>query len=187
MTCPRCAVSWPHLHVTDVLRRAGLLNIEWVNETALLRGTYVHQAIALGDRLDLASLDPAIAGYVRAWAAWKRDSGAAVVASEVPIAHQPLGYVGTLDALAVLNGRTYLVDYKSGGLPESVKPQTAAYRLALNAYGPKSEWTPVLHRAVLQLSADGSYRWRVLDDASDERTFRAALVCAQWQIAHGVN
>jgi hypothetical protein len=183
MACPRCAVDWAHLHVTDVLRRAGLLSIEWSTPEALQRGQFIHQAIALGDNLDTDDMDPAWAGYVQAWLAWKRESGAVMLAQEQPVQCRSLGYTGTLDGIFRLGDKTYIADWKSGHAPASAQVQTAAYALAYNATASE----PVRHRAVLQLSKDGSYRWIPCTSKDDEAVFRAALLCAQWQVRNGVS
>jgi hypothetical protein len=186
VNCPRCAVPWPHLHVTEILRRAGLLSIEWASPEAMQRGTYVHQAIALGDRLDETTLDPIVAPYYAAYRAWLRDSGAVIEIREQAVANEPLGYTGTLDAIVRLGSLRYLTDWKTGSLPASVGPQTAAYKMAWTTSGPSQIAPQHLRRACLHLRADGTYRWHELNDRKDADIFRAALAVAQWQVAQGI-
>jgi hypothetical protein len=150
------------------------------------RGSYVHQAIALGDALDESSIDPAWAGYYYAHRTWLRDSGAVIVCAEQLVWNEILGYAGTMDALVRVRGENYICDWKSGGVPSTVGLQTAAYK---HAYMHMSQGAPGnaghLRRACLQLKEDGTYRWHELADRRDWDVFRSALVVAQWQHANG--
>lgn len=184
MTCPRCDRDWPHVHVTEALKRAGLIHVEWASQEALMRGSCVHQAIALGEHLDESSIDPTWEPYYRAHQKWLRESKAVILASEVPVENRTLGYVGTLDAIAQIGNLSFLVDWKTGeALRPAVGPQTAGYLLGLSPEQRK-QFPGVSLRAAVLLRGDGTYRWEPLMDRHDESVFKAALTCAQWQLAH---
>jgi hypothetical protein len=144
-------------------------------------GTHVHMACDLYDRgvLDEPALDPRLAPYLSAWKLFLHETGSKVVHSEIRVASAKLKYAGTLDKIVqlgrVINRREprVLLDIKSGLVPRTVGPQTAAY---LNAYSP----TP-MPRYCLQLRGDASYRLEKLDDPSDFSIFVSALNLHRWR------
>jgi hypothetical protein len=170
------------LSVTTALREAGVIDPTWFTEDAAIRGTYVHQAIALdheGD-LDDESLDPLIAPYVCAYRRFREESGFVEAAWEEQVADEDLGVAGTLDLRGAFPRRALrhpgidLLDIKTGTVPSWVGYQTAAYaRLLPSTLGPL-RW-----RWCLQLCPDGSYRLHECSKPHDERVFLAALTIAQ--------
>jgi hypothetical protein len=99
-------------------------------------GTHVHMACDLFDRgvLDEPALDPHLSPYLAAWKLFLRDVGAEVLATEMRVAHPKLRYAGTLDKIVrwTRRGKSTLaqIDLKSGEVPRTVGPQTAAYNEA---------------------------------------------------------
>ncbi len=181
MTCPRCAVLWPHLHVTDVLRLAGLMDPTWFTDPGRERGTHVHTACALLDRgdLDETSLDPVIVPYLDAYRRFLTESGTVWDLIEQEIEDQPLGYRGRLDRA----NRTSIADIKTGAPHWSVAVQIAAYRRCLAAPSLK-------HQYVLELRGDGTYRYSKTSDLSGlsdrdaERLWLSCLHVAQARTLH---
>lgn len=147
-------------------------------EAARVLGTHVHTAVSLfcQDELDVTALDAALVPYVEAWRQFMWRTAAVVVSSEVRVASKRYRYAGTFDVMAILRNRgAYLIDIKSGVVPDSVGPQAAAY---LNAYSEQAEQPVVpgpLRRACLQLRDDGQFRFKELDDPADWPTFQMCL------------
>lgn len=134
-------------------------------------GTAVHVATELDDANDLIeeSVHDRVRPYLEAWRAFKRDSGAQVLASEQQVYHPLHRYCGTLDRVLLIDGAKHLADIKtSAALPASVGPQTAAYQLAL-------EDASVIRRSAIQLRDDGTYRVHSLNDPNDKAVFLACL------------
>jgi hypothetical protein len=162
--------------VTRVMGAAGMFKDEWFSAECRDRGARVHAACC---RLDdgLPVTDPIAQPYVAAYLNFKTDLGPVWSHVESPVYDEVLGYAGTLDRAGVVGGQKYVIDLKTGEVPPSVGPQTAAYaRCLLTPY----EYT----RAALQLRPDGVYRFERLTDRQDERVFLAALLLWQWKTRH---
>lgn len=147
-----------------------------VLEAARIRGQYVHAACDLLDRdqLDWSSLDPALVPYIEGYQNWLADSDATITASELRVAHKANGYAGTLDRLAIVNGRETLVDVKATAvLPVTVGPQTAAYA---NAYAVSSgHKAPKRHCLHLNPVFKRGYKFTALTDPGDWSVFLSCL------------
>jgi hypothetical protein len=165
--------------VTTILKEQGLINADWFTEEARLRGDYVHLACRMvdDDELDDATLDPKILPYVDAYRKFLAVTQPDWTYVEHRVFDEVLGYAGTLDRAGMVQGTKYLIDIKSGTVPSSVGPQTAAYRRCLPE---PHTWK----RAALQLKADGSFALHNLTDRSDERIFLAALELTIWRKAY---
>lgn len=170
---------WPS--VTEVLDP--LLELDGIPRAVLKAaaefGTHVHMATDLFDKgvLDEPALDPHLAPYLAGWKLFLRDTGAEVVESEVRVGHAKLRYAGTLDKSMRWKKRGRLrsvqLDIKSGLVPRTVGPQTAAY----------AEAHPIKfdERYVLQLKPDASYRLSPLTESSDWSIFLSALNIFRWR------
>jgi len=104
-----------------------------VQQEALDIGSAVHNAIeqhVKHGREPGALPDQAKNGY-DAFLAWERDHHVVWLESEAPVVNDLMGYAGTLDALAEVDGVPMLVDFKTS---KSIYPeywmQAAAYRVA---------------------------------------------------------
>lgn len=65
---------------------------------------------------------------------WEKTHNVKWIESERTIFHPTLYYAGTLDAVAEIDGKQYVVDFKSsGGFYDTFGPQIAAYRAAYMA------------------------------------------------------
>lgn len=151
-----------------------------VLEAARDFGSNVHAACHLynQDALDWSSLDPSLVPYVEGWARFLDDSGAVVILSEHQVVHRELGYAGTLDVMAEWSSaRQALIDIKSGQLPRTVGPQTAAYSQAYDAMsGTKPSRR---HRYCVQLNPTfpRGYKLHALTNPADWSIFQSALNC----------
>jgi hypothetical protein len=142
------------------------------------RGTAVHLATSLFDQGHLADVDDRLLGYLEAWKAWLKVSGFKASLIEHQVWSQTYLYAGTLDRYGTLDGKTALVDIKSGQIAGYAALQLAAYKRALE------ERTGVLvqRRVAVQLSSDGKFKVKeYTDHASDDRMFLLALSVWQWR------
>lgn len=171
------------ISVTQAIRDAGLMgDTSFFTDESRDRGTYVHQACEWLDRgdLDTDALDPALRPYVAAYEWFRHDYEPEWAVIEGQRADMALHYAGTVDRVGVLKGRKYQVvlDIKSGVPAPWHRIQLSAYRrLFAPVYG------PLLERASLYLSSNGSYRIEhfPLVDGPDWAMFSAALAVTQWK------
>lgn len=163
--------------VTQVLDRL----VDWrhvdrsVLDAAAEFGSHVHQAVDLWNRgvLDEEDLDPALTPYVDGWRKFLADTQATLIASEARLACRLPGYAGTADAILTLGGRVCLVDIKTGAVPRTVGPQTAAYANAWDEANPRHRI-----RRRFALALDGSsYSLRECNNPADWSVFLSALNC----------
>lgn len=142
-----------------------------VLEHARQLGTAVHAALHYDDEgmLDEATVDPVVAPYVEAWRRFRAERHVAIVEMERRYADATYRFAGTLDRIAVIDGRRVVCDIKTGGV-EGADYQTAAY--AHLAGEPLSilRWAVQLHpeRAI-------PYTVHPYRNLADWRIFRAAL------------
>lgn len=153
-------------------------------EAARVFGSHVHDAVALDirGRLDWRTLDVALVPYVEAWRRFKADSGFVILASEAVVGHRLHRFAGKLDLRGILNKHRALIDIKSGQLPRTVGPQTAAYDVAgADTHGIKSQ-----RRYCLQLnpSLPCGYKLHPLTNQSDWSMFLSALNCWRFKYAN---
>lgn len=166
-------------NVTRILDRAGCIDKFGFTDECRARGTYVHQATALLDRgEDVVTLEH-YAPYIVAYRSFLRHMEPVWSRTEHAVCDPVYGYAGTLDRAGMVQGQPVVVDIKTGEVPASVGPQTAAYRRCL---ADAHRW----QRYCLQLRPDGDYRWLPLADRHDESVFLAALTLYQWREKHGV-
>jgi hypothetical protein len=100
-----------------------------VTEKAAITGSDVHsyaEAISRGQDVEVPEH---LAPYVAAYRTWIADFAPEFLAAEEMVCSVTHGYAGTLDAIAVIAGGTWLIDYKTS---KGVYPETA---LQLAAYG----------------------------------------------------
>jgi hypothetical protein len=165
--------------VTDILKEAGLIDTTWLTEYGRERGTAVHLACQFYDEgtLDYASVSPEIEGYLRAYDAWKRESGIQEFEwIEGPLQDPQGKYRGTPDRILVTRPRK-LIDLKSGIPMDWHALQLAAYVTMLD--DPYS-----YERLGLYLSVDGTYSVRVFPKSeynSDLNVFLSCLNIVNWK------
>lgn len=156
-------------------------------EAARIFGQHVHEAVDLFNRgtLDLTWLDLPLVPFVSAWSKFLEESGAVVIASEMPVAHERLGYAGTPDLVLVRGKRRRFVvpDVKATAvIPPTVGLQTAAYAKAYASMHDVLE----PERYCIHLRDDGTYRCDKRTDPSDWPYFQSALNCHLWKENHRV-
>lgn len=154
-----------------------------VLEAARIFGQHVHEACALDlrGRLDWASLDPDLVPYVESLRRFLKDSGFKIIASECRVVHRAHGFAGTLDLYGLLSARRVQIDIKSGAMPRTVGPQTAAYEQAMLA----DKGAATQARYCLQLNPEFrcGYKLHPLTQRTDWHNFLSALNCWRFRNA----
>ena len=137
------------------------------------RGTRVHTAcnLAVLGTLDENTVDYEVRPYLDQFRKFLRESRFAPTLSEFRVYDDKLWYAGTLDLFGDLPGQVDVqIDIKSGAVPLSAGPQTAAYAHALHARtGIKTR-----KRYVLDLKP-AKYSLQPLTDPNDMAVFTSAL------------
>lgn len=153
-----------------------------VRANAMKRGQLVHEAVALlvRDDLDWASLDESIEPFVAGARNFLLDTGVVPLTSETAVANT-LGYAGTPDLVAIWRDATGLFDFKSGSVPRSAGPQTAAYVAAYKS----THGVQIKKRYAVQLnpSLPRGYKVCALTNPADWSVFLSAFNC--WSFRHG--
>ena len=137
-------------------------------QEVLARGSAVHKCVENYEKG--RGYDEAYSGYLRAWAAFRRDYGFATAptAIETRLYSRRYGYAGTPDV--VFGG--VVIDVKSSETPSPITAvQLAAYAHLLREAGVK------IHKRVgVALHEDGTYTARAYpDERSDMNVFRSCL------------
>lgn len=141
------------------------------------RGTRVHAAAALiaDGLIGSEDCDEDIQPYLRQFERFLAESGFRVYLSEERV-HSSLGYAGTLDLYGDFPKRKRsLLDIKSGSVPRSAGPQTAAYARALR----ETLGHEARYRYALLLTTE-RYKLVPQDDPQDDQIFLAALTMHNW-------
>lgn len=148
------------------------------DQFAMDRGTAVHLATALDDAgdLDEATVDPVnVAPYLTSYRLWRDLQRPKIVAREMKVVHELLGYEGRLDGVYEFE-RVWIVDLKAGQPTDWHPYQTALYALAWQAQHGGA--TPC--RAALYLSDESKpAAWRPHEDRRDFERAKALVVVAQ--------
>ena len=144
-----------------------------VLEKARDRGNRVHAAcnLAVLGALDENTVDYEVRPYLDQFRKFLRESRFAPTLSEFRVYDDKLWYAGTLDLFGDLPGQVDVqIDIKSGAVPRSAGPQTAAYAHALHARtGIKTR-----KRYVLDLKPT-KYSLPPLTDPNDMAVFKGEL------------
>lgn len=158
-----------------------------VRETALLRGTRVHELTHVYDTVDTAvaihvAKDLRVNAYLLAWRKFLRDVRPIFTNAEMRLYHTLYRYAGTLDRVAFIDGRLCIIEIKTGGVIDEYAMQTAAYQYA---YNEKQLGNAAEARYVVQLKATGAYSLIEHKDKDDFQAFTAALTLGNWRMKHG--
>jgi hypothetical protein len=100
------------------------------------QGTKVHKAIELyihgQDYSEVLDNEESQTGF-KAFLSWEEKNHVEWLETECAVYSQNVGYAGRFDAIAMVNGHRYLIDFKtSKGIYDEMKYQLCAYRQAYN-------------------------------------------------------
>lgn len=170
--------------VTQILSEAGITDLSFINPDVLQRaadfGHAVHTMTDLYDRhdLDLESLDPALVPYLDAWSAFVRVTGWTTETTEQIVYSTKYLYAGKYDRKGLYNGKTTLLDIKTGiknkATVKITGMQLAGYCIAHNEH----EKNKVKGRAAVWLVGDGSFKMETYADQGDQARFLSCLTVA---------
>lgn len=120
-------------------------------------GTRIHELVSKhikGEEIDLDKLlaeDPRVSQGFDSFIEWEKKVKPQWLASERIVYSKKYNYAGILDAVAKINGKVVLIDFKSSNnLYEEYAFQTAAYQIANEEMGLEK----IDHRIVIRFSKD---------------------------------
>lgn len=166
-------------HVTDILKRAGLVDDRWFTEEARDVGTGLHLAAHFLDEGDLAwkSVDRKILPRLRQYQCFLDEVKPTILAIEEAVTNEALRYCGKLDRRVRINGREWIIDLKGPGRFPWQPIQLAGYAGCFPGMA-------VLRRGTLHLSDD---RYQLIEhsDRRDWDVYKAAVTLAAWKEKNG--
>ena len=127
----------------------------WLAEAAARRGTALHEACMMIDYGEEPEETPEIAGYLTAYRRFLTDHKPDWQLIEHPMGSKQLGYAGTLDRYGKIDGRTVILDIKTGSVlhHDAVAAQLSGYWwLLFNEIGVGAD-----HCMALRLDKSGVY------------------------------
>lgn len=141
---------------------------KFILDQAAERGTAVHSATQALDENGVVECTDDIAGYIEAYAQFRREHDVSWRYIEKPVAHPSLLYAGTIDRAGFVDGESAVVDIKTNSAVKKtmVKAQLNGYRKLMETIGYKAE-----RLYCLQLMNSGKYR--LYPAAIDETEFMA--------------
>ena len=172
--------------VTTVLKSAGIIDDRFYTEAGRERGTAVHLACQLLDEddLDWDSVGEEISGYLKAYQAFKKDSGFKPLKIEEGVYNRSYQYAGRYDRLGEIDGKIVLMDIKTGAIPKWVALQLTGYEIAINE---SIHTNPVQELFALQLRENGSYTLKAVESGREKQeVFLSAVRLYHWKKNNGV-
>lgn len=171
--------------VTSVLRSAGLISKDRMDEAAMARGTRVHSAIEFDCQADLneSTMDQSEIPYV--WAARRaRDELGLDINPddvEVPVCNEALGFGTRVDALCTWKGGLAVINWKTGGEWSHYPIQMALEALCCGHLQDGPAIPKDIRRLAIHLSDSGNYRLVEHVNAEDFAVARACATIASWK------
>ncbi len=147
--------------VTTVMKPLSQSFYQVVDENTLSkaadRGTSVHQAIENFLEYGIEDVPPEHAPYFAAFKQFMADKNPIIIATEKRVYHKFLRYAGTVDLLCIIDGKVYLIDYKTTAVLSEmlVGVQLEAYERAYESFGVKID-----AKATLHLRKTGKYSFK---------------------------
>ncbi len=125
-------------------------------EAAARKGTIVHNAIENWMKFGIEDIADEQRNYFDAYKKYEDEKKPKLLYSEVRLFHKYLRYAGTADSICEIDGKTYIVDYKTTANlnPMLTRVQLEAYKQAVENMGVK-----VQGKAIVQLKKDGTYKF----------------------------
>ena len=119
------------------------------------RGTAVHNAIENWIKFGFDDLDEEYHGYLDGFIDWWEKVKPDPVGSEIRIYHKLMRYGGTIDLLAMIEGKLNLIDFKTTSrlIEKNCRVQLEAYAMALESHG-----IVVAEKRILHLAKNGKWK-----------------------------
>ncbi len=178
--------------VSEVLESVGMTDFSAIAPGVLAnagaRGHAVHAALEYFDQgdLDVATMDPALTPWLRAWENFVNDTGVRLDLIEAPVCStRAPHYAGTPDRTGKHDGRAVLIDIKTGAAKPADVVQVAAYCATFSIRGEhKTGWIVYLHPGVGRGYTLKALALKEQFDAA--LVFQSALAVHNWKLANGV-
>lgn len=134
------------------------------------RGTSVHFAIENYLKFGIVDCEPDFQGYMAGFLEWYDQYRPIIIGSEIRTYHKLFRYGGTIDLLAIIDGKLVLIDFKTTSrlIEKNCRVQLEAYSQALASHGIKVDAKYILH---LTPTGKWQYQMFVEKDAEAWRVF----------------
>ena len=170
------------MRVTEVLSDVLGNKFDMVDPAILDRtskfGQAVHATLTLYDNDNLGEYDEAVLGpYLAAWIDFKQIYKPEFLAIEERLTDNVLGFTGQPDRIAKMQGRTWVIDFKTGQKSPEQALQTAAYEYL---YGVNNKGTYQMRRMCVFLDGKG-FNVVEYSDPADRGVFLSMLTVAKWK------
>lgn len=159
------------------------------------RGTRIHAALEHVLRREPVAIDPRDQPAVDGARAWLNEHALRPLEIEAFLIHETLGYGGTCDLIAELDGEVWLLDWKTsksvanaaGRVYEDMRLQLAAYARAEFTARPadptRYPLPPITRFGILHVTDGGTRLYPAAVTEADWTTFRACLWIHGWKAA----
>jgi hypothetical protein len=155
------------------LSEDGVLAKVWaIKDTAANRGSLVHSFISSMETGK--SLPANIQGYANAYENFMKTTNASIISSEQMVYSGKYKYAGTLDAIARIGNKIWILDFKtSKNVYNEYGLQLCAYKQAVEEQGKKIDSMAIVH-----LKNTGKFSFLEFND--DFKVFLHALELWKW-------
>lgn len=159
------------------------------------RGSRIHAALESILRRERVEIDPADAAAVAGARAWLNEAKVRPLEVEAYLINETLGYGGTCDLIAEIDGEVWLLDWKtsksvawaSGKVYDEMRLQLAAYAnaefIARPADPDRHPVPPITRHGIVHVTDAGTRLYDAEVTDADWSAFRAALHLYQWRAA----
>ena len=164
-------------NLTDWALSIGEEEYHKIIDEALEIGNYTHEWIEnyINEQPFNATTNPSIDAFLR----WETNCGVEFIDSERKIYCDRFKYAGTVDAVAKINGRVCVIDFKTS--KKIYKPyhlQVAAYAQAIKRMAGLRQWPLGI---ILRLDKEtGQYQQKVFEPKDHFKTFVKCMELRQW-------
>ena len=164
-------------NLTDWALSVGEEEYHRIIDEALEIGNYTHEWIEnyINEQPFNATTNPSIDAFLR----WETNCGVEFIDSERKIYCDRFKYAGTVDAVAKINGRVCVIDFKTS--KKIYKPyhlQVTAYAQAIKRIDGLKRWPLGI---ILRLDKEtGEYEQKVFEPKDHFDTFKKCLELRQW-------
>lgn len=136
-----------------------------VLDNAANKGSIVHNAIENYLKFGIEDISEEYKPYFLAFLEFLSDKQPTILATETKVYHKFLRYAGTVDLVCIIDGKVYLIDYKTTAvlIKMLTKVQLEAYAKALDSHDFKVDTKAILH-----LKKDGTYKFEEEENNDSE-------------------
>lgn len=149
----------------------------WVSKKAMDIGKEIHKWVEdwINGEKPVMPTDEKVLNGVNAFLKYQKEHKVKWIVSEKLVYSKKHKYAGTLDAIGKIDGKTYLIDFKSStGIYDEMIFQTAGYQIAYEEESNKK----LDGRMILRFGKnDGAFEVKMIDSATDDRDRKCFLAC----------